>query len=317
MSYAIAAVANGLYGYLEWAVQQLIPTEDSDLDSILRWANVFLEIPQKPATQATGSIVFGGTDTTLIPDGTQVTSRDGVVYQTVGNFSIQGTFVLAAGEAVEPGKNGNLASGAALFLNTPIAGIDSEATVASPFTGGADIEDRLDVLDRLLTRMKTPPRGGSAGDYESWALEVSGVDRAYEYANVPNGAFVTVVVVDDDEADFVPGAAMLTAVQDNIDAKRPIAMGGAVVRGPDQYTLSCYWAGVPDDPVIRTSLETAVNDWVRANTEPGKTISQSEIENAGQTASGVPSGITLTIPISDVVMTSPYMMIDVVNHVYL
>ena len=311
-SYAIAGVASGLYGYINWGVKQLIPSEDSDLDSLLRWANDILTVPQKPATAATGNVIFTGTPGAAVPLGTTATSLStGISYATQSSDVIGGGGTLTRAVIAETeGADGNIAAGETLYLDSPLVNIDPTATAgAAGLSGGADEEDKFGVLDRLRTRFKSPPRGGGIGDYVSWAEEVAGVSRAFEFGNTPVTGWVTVVILDDSQivndsqGPPIPGAQTISDAQANVDLFRPIQMGGAIVKAPVQEALALTWADlVPQSGVsvatAESNIESAVNSWFYTTTEPGVTVSQPEIENVGQSATGVQS-VRLSIPVGD------------------
>lgn len=305
LSFVVPAQTHGLYGFLNYLQKQVIPSEESDVDTLLRWSDQYLTPPQKPAEAAVGDVTFTGTPATAIPIGTEIGNRDGATFTTdVGVVIGGGGDVTVAVTATEPGVAGNTLGGTAVFLSTPIVGIDSEATVAAAgLTGGTDEEDAVGIFRRLRNRLRSPPRGGSAGDFAAWALEVAGVSRAFEFNNTTaSGAtstgFVAVVIVDDVSGP-VPGAAIIDAAQANIDLKRPVMMGGAPVIGPTPQLLTLTWSAlIPDTAPIRASLEAAVEDWVLTSGEPGLLLRQPDIENAAQNATGVTS-VSLSSPTVD------------------
>ena len=299
-SFVVPGMTHGVYGYLNYLQKQVIPSEESDLDTLLRWADIFLTPPQVVASAATGNVTFTGTPSTNIPAGTEIGNRDGITFTTDSSVNIGGGGdVTVAVTATAAGLSGNTLAGAAVFLSTPIVGIDSEATVATGgLSGGADAETSVGVFNRLRARMKTPPRGGSAGDFAAWALETAAVSRAFEFPNEPSPSFVTIVIVDDVSGP-VPGAATIAAAQANVDAKRPIMMGGAPVIGPTPQPLTLTWSGlIPDTTPVRNSLEMAVEDWILTSGEPELVLRQPDIENAAQSASGVTS-VSLSSPTID------------------
>lgn len=320
LSYVVPGVANGLYGYVDWGVRQLIPSEDGDLDSMLRWANDLLTPPQTPASAAYGTVTFTGTDTTVIPAGTSVTNRDGIEFTTdaiatIGS-SVSGEVDVVV-TAVDAGIAGNTEAGVSVFLGTPISGVDAEALVATGgLSGGADEETKFGVLSRLRERFKTPPRGGSEGDFVVWAKEASGVSRAYEFRQEPTTGWVTVVIIDDTSGP-VPGAGIIAASQAAVDLKRPIMMGGCVVRGPEPQTLNLTWSNVvplrdQTYAEAQTAIETNVDAYILTQTVPEAVVSQPAIENAGQ---AVVTSVSLTTPPGDQ-DPGQYGLYTTINHAY-
>jgi len=314
-SYVLAGVAHGLGGFVSWGARQVIPNEDADLDSMLRWANNYLTIPQVPAVAAQGSATFTGVDTTELPAGTVVTNRDGVSFTTDALGTVSGGSVTVSITAVEAGAAGNTLAGADILLSSPIVDIDSAGTTTAGLTGGADEETKLGVLERLRQRLKNPPRGGGTGDYVAWALEIGSVTRAYEFPQEPSTGWVTVIVIDDVSGP-IPGAQTIIDAQENVDLYRPIAMGGAVIAGPTPQTLNLTWdalIGAPGDdlPTAKSKLEANVDEWVQAQA-PEAVLFQPDIENAGQ---AVVQSVSLTSPI---VNQDPgqYGLFTTINHAY-
>jgi uncharacterized phage protein gp47/JayE len=319
MSYVVPGLTNGAHGYIDWGARQFIPSEDSDLDSLLRWSNNLLTPPQTPASPASGDVTFTGTDTTVIPIGTEVTNRDGASFTTDAQYVISGTTITGSVTAVVAGVAGNTLEGAAVFLSAPISGIESEAIVAAGgLSGGADDEDKFGVLARLRNRFQSAPRGGASGDFAAWALEISGVDRAYEFAQDPTTGWVTVVVVDDTAGTApIAGVTTVADAQDNVDLQRPIMMGGCIVMAAVPDTLALTWGSLepaPGDSIstARSKLEANVDTYILTQTAPGATINVNEIENAAQ---AVVTSVTLTDPIADP-DPGTYGLFDTINHSY-
>lgn len=318
-SYAVPGLANGLYGYIDWGVRQFIPSEDSELDSMLRWANNLLTPPQIAATPAIGNVTFTGTNTTIIPIGTEVTNRDGASFTTDAQYVISGTTITGQVTAVIPGVDGNTLEGAAVFLGAPIAGIESEAAVAvGGLSGGADDEDKFGVLNRLRARLASAPRGGASGDFESWALEVAGVDRAYEYGQDPTTGWVKVVVVDDTGGTApIAGVTTVALAQENVDLNRPIMMGGTTVIAAIPQSVSLTWSAIepaPGDLIgdAKLAIETNVDAYLLTQTYPGQVINVNEIENAAQ---AVVTSVTLSSPLADP-DPGAYGLFTTINHIY-
>ena len=74
----------------------------------------------------------------------------------------------------------------------------------------------------MLARIQQPPHGGASYDYTTWALEVSGVTRAWVYPQELGLGTVTVRFVRDFDATPIPYAGEVAAVQAYIDARRPV-----------------------------------------------------------------------------------------------
>ena len=71
----LAGLSHGLHGHLDWLARQAVPTSDADDQTILRWANLFLDPPRKQPTKASGPGEFTGTPDTTMPKGTASMAR--------------------------------------------------------------------------------------------------------------------------------------------------------------------------------------------------------------------------------------------------
>ena len=121
------------------------------------------------------------------------------------------------------GVAGNLPIGPSLTFVSPVAGVTGTATVgAGGLLNGAEAEADVDLRSRLLARIRQPAQGGAASDYLTWALEVSGISRAWVYPQELGAGTVTVRVVSDAAVGgLIPGAAKIAEVQAWINARRP------------------------------------------------------------------------------------------------
>lgn len=179
----LAGMANLHYGYLDWIAQQAVPETATD-EYLESWASL-KNVTRKPATQATGSVTFTGTAGTALPTGTAITRSDGVgaVVTAGGTVGSGGSITVTAQINADPsgltGAFGNCAVGTQFALSAPIAGIASSGTAATAFTGGADLETDDSLRARMLQAYRSPPAGGSASDYENWALAAPGVTRVW------------------------------------------------------------------------------------------------------------------------------------------
>lgn len=187
-------------GYLDWIAQQSVPFTATD-EFLEGWA-ALKRIYRIPAHVSAGTVTFRGTDTTEIPAGTAFVRGDGLAYVTTATGTISGTAVTVAAAAVaDPkglaGANGNCDAGTAFTLSTVIPGVQSAATAATAFTGGADIEGNEALRKRMLLAFQNPPHGGSRADYVEWALEVAGVTRAWCVPNAFGSGTVAVYVMFD------------------------------------------------------------------------------------------------------------------------
>lgn len=174
----LAWSVHALYGFIDFVSRQLFP-DLAERAFLERWASLWA-LTRQAATFATGSVTFTGTNGSTIPIGAVLRRADGTEYATTAGGTIaSGTATVAVSASVS-GLAGNAATAVSLTVVSPPAGINATAAVAAPgIAGGTDQETDALLRARILSRMQTPPHGGSAADYVRWAKEVAGVTRAW------------------------------------------------------------------------------------------------------------------------------------------
>jgi uncharacterized phage protein gp47/JayE len=304
---AVAGVALMLYAAIEIAAGNLIPDRAASA-IMLRWA-AFFGIDIRTPTPNKGPARWVATGGATLPAGTVVRLSDGFEYTVDADVAESGGFVTAALTASVAGSAGRAAADTAIALGSPVAGITPNGIVLAPgLTGGTDTESNRSVLSRLLARLRRPPRGGGPGDYVAWALEVPGVTRAWEYTPYSTPPFapgsVRVLFVCDDEVDPIPSPAKVAEVQAHIDARRPVTVRDFLALAPVGVPLDVEGEITIEDGFVQATVEaaatTAVRAFIRRESEPGKTISLSRLDEAISTTAGELSHI-LTEPTGDTV----------------
>lgn len=299
----LAGTAHGLYGYIEWLAEQLI-YDTAESDYLERWASIW-GIARKAAATASGTVTFAVEAGAVIESGTVLQSLDGAQYETTAEATVSGTSATAPVEAVEAGEAGNRDAGQALLLVSPIVGVQSTAT-AGELSGGSDEEEDDSLRARLLTRIQTPPQGGAKSDYVTWALEVSGVTRAWCYPLELGLGTVTLRFVRDDDADPIPSAEEVATVQAYIDALRPVTAQltvAAPIAQPLNFTISGL---IPASSTVRAAVEAELADLILREAEPGGTLLLSHIR-AAISAAADESDHVLVSPTADVACATGYM----------
>lgn len=296
---AIAGGIHGLYGMQEFFFRQLFP-DTAEKEYLERWASIW-GVTRKAATKATGITQATGTNGSTIPSGTELTRSDGLRFKTTALGTISLGIANLSVEAIETGSGGNTANGSLLtFVSTP-SGVNSITTVQSPgLSGGTDTETDENLLERLLDRIQTPPQGGSAQDYVTWALEVPGVTRAWCYPIELGPGTVSVrFMMDDTYGDGIPQAGDVIAVDNYIDARRPVTADvtvAAPVAVPLDFTIDL---GSVDSLAIREAVTAELKEMIRRDAVPGGTIYLSRINEAISIATGEFDHV-LTVPAANV-----------------
>lgn len=296
----LAGASHAMHGHIAWLAEQVI-FDTAEAEYLERWASIW-GIVRKSAAAASGNVTITGNNGLVIPAGTALVSASGIGYTTVADVTIAGGSATAAVLADAAGSAGNAVAGDQLNMTTPIAGVASQVIVAAgDLTGGADVETDDALRSRFIERIQQPPHGGASFDYVTWALEVAGVTRAWVYPQELGLGTVTVRFVRDDDASLIPDAAEVLAVQEYIDARRPVTADVTVV-SPVAVPLDFSIAVTPNTTVVKAAVEAELKDLIRRESEPGGTILLSHIREAISIAAGE-SNYTMTAPSADVTRT--------------
>jgi len=296
----MGGVAHGLYGFIEWLSDQII-YDTAELEFLERWCSIW-GVSRKAAAVATGSVTFAVQAGSVIPSGTLLQALDGVQYQTTADATITAPTATAPVSAVVAAAAGNRATGQSLSLVSPVVGIQTTAT-AGELSGGADIETDDALRARLLARIQQPPHGGASYDYTGWALEVSGVTRAWVYQAELGLGTVTVRFVRDLDATLIPDAVEVAAVQAYIDARRPVTAQVMVV-APVAVPINFQIQGLmPSNAAVQTAVQAELQDLLLREAVPGGTLLLSHIRAAISAAAGE-TDYVLVVPAANVTNTT-------------
>lgn len=304
----LAGLAHGLYGYLDWLSNQILP-DTMEAARLLRYGAI-MGVTYPVAAKASGMINVTGTNGALIPVGTLWQRADGTEYIVTAQAVMSGGAASVAVAAVEYGAVGNALSGVAVVIVSPISGVNPDAVVGlSGLTGGADAMDIETYRARVIERMATSYTGSNAAIYQKWAKEIGGVTRAWVYENTPAQGTVTVLFVCDDQAgSIMPGvdqvAAVLAYLNEHTDPFTGQLVGRAVnatlvVAGPTSVAVNFTILPTPDTPAVRSAISASLTDYLRREASPGEDLFLSRIRAAIITAGGV-TDYTLTAPSTNV-----------------
>ncbi len=318
VEYALARVltgqSKGQYGFLFRVYRNSFP-DTADEESFWRWARTF-GIDQKQAQPWQGIVRFTGVDTTTIPISTPIVRTDGVTYTTdvaadIGDVVSGYVDIACTAIADDAGTDANNDDFQPLSIVTPITDVDNACIVQSTATTGSDIEDVEDGLVRLLVRLRTPPSGGGPGDYVAWALEVPGITRAWEFANLFGPNTVGVAFVRDDDgtgAAIIPDAGERATAQTYLNGVAPITVGVTVIELVALTVPIQISALDPDTAAVRAAIDLSLEDFFVQGAAPGATMARSRISAAISSADGELSHV-LDTPASDVTSTTLQMPI--------
>jgi uncharacterized phage protein gp47/JayE len=179
LSFVMAGLAYGLYGFLDWNSLQSVPFTATD-EFLFAWA-ALVRVFQIDATAARGVAQFTGTPGIAIPQGAALTRQDGTPYVSTadsGTDPITGVALVPIKGAVT-GAITDCDPGTPISLDNPPAGVNAGGVTVGYTTGGADQETQDALRTRMLARYAAPPHGGDAADYVAWATSVPGCTRAW------------------------------------------------------------------------------------------------------------------------------------------
>ena len=232
---ALASPIWGLYQNQQWVTRQIFPdTADS---AELEWHASLRGLSRKPSSKASGTVMLTGTNDTVVNSGLSLKTTEGVYFTTTSGGTIAGGTLNVAAQAADGGTSGNIAESTSLTVQDPPAGLDSAATATAAFTGGAESETDAALLTRLLDVLRQPPAGGTANDYKTWALEVTGVDAAYVYPLRGGLGSVTVIpLVVGSGPSRIPTQGLVDEVKAHIDTLRPVTVKTLQVIAPTAKT---------------------------------------------------------------------------------
>lgn len=300
-----AGAVHMLYGFLEWAARQAI-IDTAEKEYLERWAAIW-KIFRKAADYSTGGALLAGAVGSTLLAGTLLQRQDGVQYRVLADGVFTGTTLQPTIVAVEPGANGDTPAGTPLVLVSPVAGVQSTGSAATDIDGGLDVETDTQLLNRLLKRIRQPPHGGAAPDYELWALEVPGVTRAWVYPLEMGLGTVTVLFVCDGETNIIPGSAKVAEVQAYINERAPVTAEVFVAAPvPDPLNLAVKIS--PNTVAVQASVRAEVEDLIVRDSKPGSPILISRLREAVSIAAGEADN-QITSPIADVPHSAGHMAV--------
>lgn len=220
ISKAIAGVTHMLHGHIVYVSKQIFP-DQADAEFLERHGAIY-SIDRKAATFAKLNLTITGTDTTAIAAGQIWKRDDGILYEVETAGVITGGVFEAVVVCQTEGSTGNLDAGEILTIQSPIAGVDSEAVVLSANVIGEDEETDESYRERIVARIQQPPSGGTANDFIAYAKEVAGVTRAWVTPGGMGEGTVVLYFVTDNTDPIIPSPAKILEVDENVQLQKPV-----------------------------------------------------------------------------------------------
>ena len=222
--YALAAELQSLLMQADWVLDQSFPQTAQGM--YLDYHAETRGITRAAAEKATGVIRFAAADKVTaacpIEKGTVCMTAEGVRFETTEDAAIAvgSQWADVPAQAVEAGAGGNVIAGTVTLLSAMPVGV-VQCTNPAAFSGGCDAESDEALRGRVLASYQRLPNGANAAYYEQEAMRYPGVAAAKAVGRARGIGTVNVVIA---THAGVPDAALLAAVETDLQKKREIAV---------------------------------------------------------------------------------------------
>ncbi|MCD5980521.1 baseplate J/gp47 family protein [Pseudomonas quasicaspiana] len=295
----LGAGAYGRYGHQSYIAQQILP-DTADEETLRRMARARLKRDQLPAVAAQGPVGFIGSAGRVLDAGTLLQREDGQRFRVTLSVTLTAPDGVATVEAVTPGQLGNTPAGMTLRTVSPVLGVSDTFTVLAPgLTAGTEQEDLETLRARVIRSYRVVAHGGSKSDYETWALEVPGVTRAWVRRHWMGVGTVAVFIVRDGDIEPIPSVEALAQAYEYIENERPVT-AELYVLAPAEKLVQYEIQLVPDSSATRAAVEAALIDLHNRESDLGVTLLLTHIREAISGATGEKDH-QLFAPLGDVV----------------
>lgn len=284
LSRVLGGTAYGLYGFLGWISQQVLP-DMCEADILARWA-AMKGVPRTPAASAAGDVLLRGAAGVVVDAGVLLQAQDGRQYATSETVKLVQGNQLVAVRAVVPGAAGNAPAALRLSLVSPVLGVQDQAEIGpGGLTAGSDEEGLEAWRSRLVRDFRRVPHGGAEDDYVAWALEVPGVTRAWVRGNFLGLGTVGVFFVRDNDLDPIPSAAAIAVVQAHLESKRPVC-AEVYAMAPVPLPVIFRQSIVPDTEALRARVTQSLRELLGREADLGQRLIWTHIGQAISETSG-------------------------------
>ena len=222
--YALAAELQSLLMQADWVLDQSFPQTAQGM--YLDYHAETRGITRAAAEKAAGVIRFAAADKVTaacpIEKGTVCMTAEGVRFETTEDAAIAvgSQWVDVPAQAAEAGAGGNVIAGTVTLLSAMPVGV-VQCTNPAAFSGGCDAESDEALRRRVLASYQRLPNGANAAYYEQEAMRYPGVAAAKAVGRARGIGTVNVVIA---THAGVPDAALLAAVETDLQKKREIAV---------------------------------------------------------------------------------------------
>ena len=279
-----------LWGFLEYMAKQLfISTAEGDyLDKIAAEYG----INRNAGDYAEGYATATGTNGTVIPIGSELQSSAGNVYVVQQDETIAMGSATLTLKAKYIGADYNESSGTVLSFTSPIAGVNTSATITGDgLENGTDEETDEELRSRVLFKKRNAPHGGAEHDYKNWVLEYSGVTRCWTFPLYMGAGTIGIAFVRDDDTSIIPNETQKNEVKDYLEEHTDPITGetvGIPITGlPGLFMLSLTELTMdftikiyPNTTAVQNAVRDELENLILNEGGPGETIYRSRITEA-------------------------------------
>ena len=262
--YAAAAQLQALSIQSDWVLDQSFPQTASGI--YLEYHAAMRGLKRTAATYAEGTLRFSvesppASDLT-VESGTVCMTGDEVRFMTTqtGTLAAGSLYTSIPSKALEAGASGNAAPGTITILTACPVGITG-CTNPEAFSGGSEGEDDESLRKRILESYQRLPNGANAAFYEETAMGHNGVVAASAVGRARGTGTVDVYVA---TAAGTPDAALLEEIQEDLQAKREIAVDVKALAPtalPVDVSLELRAKDGTEFAAVRSAAETAVREY--------------------------------------------------------
>jgi len=292
--WVIAQVMGGanysLYGYQGAILRETFvqTASEANLEAIGgQWGVV-----RNQATSSTLTVDVTASAALTLPISTLLTDVNGLEFWTDAALVFAGLGTSGVNVTCRStGADTTLEECAVLTFSSPILNVTPEAPVTAVVAEGSDIEGLEAYRARILSRIQFNPQGGAVIDYNTWVLEVDGVERVW--TDQPTIGYARTVF------DGTPSAATVQAYVDD-DTRAPVGCTFIAVKGT-AYGVAVTCSVTLEDPYtiteVRASIAAEIESLCHEEGGPGITVANSKIRTAIGNAAGVDSYILTDLTI--------------------
>jgi len=325
---SVAGLSHQHYGYLAWIAKQAVPYTATG-EFLEAWA-ALKSVYREAATAAQLYATFLGTAGKSLAKGTQIARGDGIYYTTMAAATVNSAGSLSVAlQASATGVDSNAEVGTLVTLASAVTGIQSSGAVTQVVELGTAVETDDSLRTRMLAAYQAQARGGAVDDYKLWALNATGVTRAwvkpmgagpgsvvvyvmFDTVNAANNGFGTgqngLSSLDNRATEATTATGDLLAVANTVFVSQPVTplvYHCTPMPAPVDFTITGL--GTATD-ATRTAIAQAIAQVMIDQGAPieGSNVDLSAIESAIGAISGT-SGYVITAPAGNIANQRGYL----------